>query len=54
MNQTIQSLVIEAPVVYVSTIVDLVYPTINFVLPIQIDSTMRFDDDLKIESYDIV
>jgi len=51
-NQTIQSLVIEPPVVSVSAVANLAYPTINFTLPLQIDMIMRFGNDLKIESYD--
>jgi hypothetical protein len=51
-NQTIQSLIIEPPMVFVSTITNLAYPTINFILPVQIDMIIRFNDQLKIESYD--
>lgn len=52
-NLTIRSLVIEPPVAFLSTIANLNYPTINFVLPIQIDSIIRFNDNLKILSYDM-
>jgi hypothetical protein len=51
-NQTIQTLVIEPPVAFVSTITTLNYPTIDFVLPVQIDMVIRFNDNLQIESYD--
>ncbi|KAI5478199.1 hypothetical protein MNV49_005366 [Pseudohyphozyma bogoriensis] len=51
-NQTVQTLVIEPPVVFVSTITNLYYPTVDFLLPVQIDLILRFDDDLKITSYD--
>lgn len=52
-NQTVQTLLIEPPLVFVSTITDLAYPSINLTLPIQIDAILRFNDALKIESYDI-
>ena len=51
-NQTIQTLVIEPPVAFVSTITNLNYSTINFVLPLQIDMAIRFNHDLKVESWD--
>jgi len=53
-NQTIQTLIIEPPVAFVSTITNLNYPTIDFVLLIQIDMVVRFNNYLKIESYDVV
>jgi len=37
---------------FVSTVTNLNYPTIDFILPIQIDMIIRFNDDLKIASYD--
>jgi len=38
--------------VFVSTVTNLNYPTIDFILPIQIDIIIRFNDDMKIASYD--
>jgi hypothetical protein len=51
-NPIIQTLVIEPPMFSGSAIADLAYPTINFTLPIQIDIIIRFNDQLKIQSYD--
>jgi hypothetical protein len=51
-NQTIQTLVIEPPIAFVSTITNLNYSTINYILPMQIDMVIRFNDNLQIESYD--
>jgi len=51
-NPIIQTLVIEPPMFFGSAIADLAYPTINFTLPIQIDIIIRFNDQLKIQSYD--
>ena len=39
--------------VFVSTVTNLNYPTIDFILPIQIDMIIRFNDDMKMASYDI-
>ncbi|KAK4703616.1 hypothetical protein P7C70_g2598, partial [Phenoliferia sp. Uapishka_3] len=53
-SQSIQALVIEPPLVYTSVIVQAGYPTINFSLPVQLDLTLNFDNDLLIQSYDVV
>ncbi|KAK0459273.1 uncharacterized protein EV420DRAFT_312846 [Desarmillaria tabescens] len=50
---SIQSLAIEGPVVSASVILAVYYKTINYTLPLQTDMWMRFDDDLKVESYDM-
>lgn len=51
----VQSLVVEPPMVAVSFLNELVYPTINLSVPLQIDMFISFDDDdLKIISYDAV
>ncbi|KAK0226494.1 hypothetical protein IW262DRAFT_1267219, partial [Armillaria fumosa] len=50
---SIQSLAIEGPIVSASVILAAYYKTIDHTLPLQTDIWMRFDDDLKIESYDI-
>jgi hypothetical protein len=52
LNRSIQSLSIEPPIVTASNVVNLYYETVDLVLPIQIDIWVRFDDDLKISSYD--
>jgi len=52
-NPIIQTLVIEPPMVSLSAVADLAYPTINFTLPIQVDIFIRFNDQLKIQSYDV-
>ncbi|KAJ3773262.1 hypothetical protein FB446DRAFT_541187 [Lentinula raphanica] len=49
-----QSLVIEPPVVAVSLVNTLWYPTINSSFPLQIDLFIAFDDDMKIVSYDAI
>ena len=51
-NPVIQTLAIEPPLFFGSAIADLAYPTINFTLPVQIDIIIRFNDQLKIQSYD--
>ncbi|GAA5858784.1 hypothetical protein JCM8547_004986 [Rhodosporidiobolus lusitaniae] len=51
-SQTIQALVIEPPVIYFSAVVQLAYPTINATIPVQLDVTTAWNDDLKIISYD--
>ncbi|KAI5478206.1 hypothetical protein MNV49_005373 [Pseudohyphozyma bogoriensis] len=52
-NQTIQTLVIQPPVVFVSTITNLYYATMDYILPMQIDLILNFNDDLKITTYDV-
>ncbi|BGP12390.1 hypothetical protein JCM10213_002005 [Rhodosporidiobolus nylandii] len=51
-SQTIQALVVEPPIVYFSAIVQLAYPTLNLSVPVQLDVTTAWNDDLKIISYD--
>ncbi|KAJ4490566.1 hypothetical protein J3R30DRAFT_3694241 [Lentinula aciculospora] len=51
-SYTTQSLVVEPPVVAVSLVNNLRYPTINSSFPLQIDLFIAFDDDMKIISYD--
>lgn len=50
---SIQSLAIEGPVVSASVILAAYYKTIDYTLPLQTDIWMRFDDDLRITSYDM-
>lgn len=50
----VQSLVIEPPMVAVSFLNELVYPTVGLSVPLQIDMFISFDNDLKIVSYDAV
>ncbi|KAJ3861591.1 hypothetical protein EV359DRAFT_66357 [Lentinula novae-zelandiae] len=52
MNSTVQSLIIEPPVVYVSIIQDLFYQTIHDTLPLQVDLTVEFDEEFNIKFYD--
>lgn len=52
-SQAVQTLVVEPPMVFASLIASLMYPTVgNYTLPLQIDLVLRFDDDMKIISYD--
>lgn len=52
---TIQSAVVEPPVVAVSYISDMAFPTVNLSIPLQIDMFMAFDDDsMKVVSYDAI
>ncbi|KAJ3785158.1 hypothetical protein GGU10DRAFT_269847, partial [Lentinula aff. detonsa] len=51
---TTQSLVIEPPVVAVSLVNTLWYPTIDSSFPLQIDLFIAFDNDMKIVSYDAI
>ncbi|KAJ3746211.1 hypothetical protein DFH05DRAFT_922790 [Lentinula detonsa] len=51
---TTQSLVIEPPVIAVSLVNTLWYPTIDSSFPLQIDLFIAFDDDMKIVSYDAI
>ncbi|KAJ3746207.1 hypothetical protein DFH05DRAFT_1522801 [Lentinula detonsa] len=53
-SYTTQSLVVEPPVVAVSLVNQLRYPTIDSSFPLQIDLFIAFDDDLKIISYDAI
>ncbi|KAJ3752277.1 hypothetical protein EV360DRAFT_55502 [Lentinula raphanica] len=54
-GMTIQSAVVEPPVVAVSYISDMAYPTTNLTVPLQIDMFMAFDDDtMKVVSYDAI
>ncbi|KAJ4490750.1 hypothetical protein J3R30DRAFT_3400017 [Lentinula aciculospora] len=54
-GMTIQSAVVEPPVVAVSYISDMAFPTVNMTLPLQIDMFMAFDDDsMKVVSYDAI
>ncbi|KAE9407468.1 hypothetical protein BT96DRAFT_874465 [Gymnopus androsaceus JB14] len=50
----VQSLVVEPPVVVVSFVNELSYPTVNLSVPLQIDMFMAFDDDMKVISYDAI
>lgn len=50
----VQSLVVEPPMVAVSFLNELVYPTVGLSVPLQIDMFISFDNDLKIVSYDTV
>ncbi|KAF8325792.1 uncharacterized protein EI90DRAFT_2931113, partial [Cantharellus anzutake] len=50
---TTQSMSVEPPVVAASVIVNFTYNSINFVLPLQVDMWVVFDDDLKISSFDV-
>ena len=52
-SNTLQSLSVEPPIVAASTITNFSYPEIGFILPVQIDFWIRFDDKLKITSYDV-
>ncbi|KAJ4490554.1 hypothetical protein J3R30DRAFT_101472 [Lentinula aciculospora] len=49
-----QSLVVEPPVIAVSLVNTLLYPTINLSVPLQIDLFVSFDNDMKIISYDAI
>ncbi|GAW08269.1 secreted protein [Lentinula edodes] len=54
-GMTIQSAVVEPPVVAVSYISDMAFPTVNLSIPLQIDMFMAFDDDsMKVVSYDAI
>ncbi|KAJ3867149.1 hypothetical protein EV359DRAFT_78870 [Lentinula novae-zelandiae] len=53
-SYTTQSLVVEPPIVAVSLVNNLIYPTINSSFPLQIDLFIAFDDDMKIISYDAI
>lgn len=44
----------EPPIISSSLIIDFVWAAINLTLPLQIDIWFRFDDNLKITSYDVV
>lgn len=53
-RQTIQTLVVEPPLVYFSAILEVDYPTLNLSVPTQVDMTTAWNDDLKMISYDAV
>ncbi|GAA5997227.1 uncharacterized protein JCM10292_000112 [Rhodotorula paludigena] len=53
-RQTIQTLVVEPPIVYFSAILEVDYPTLNLSVPTQVDMTTAWNDDLKMISYDAV
>ena len=50
--QTIQTLMVEPPLVYFSAVLELSYDTIGQSLPVQVDVTTAWNDDLKMISYD--
>lgn len=51
---TLQSVVFQPPVVASSVIVNFSYPSIDYVIPVQIDQFIRFNDtDLTISGWDI-
>ncbi|KAI5480049.1 hypothetical protein MNV49_002014 [Pseudohyphozyma bogoriensis] len=54
MNQTVQSVVIEPPMVYTSVVAEAYFGSIGVKVPIQIDLTIEFSDDILIQSYDVV
>ncbi|KAF9021325.1 hypothetical protein BDZ89DRAFT_1071557 [Hymenopellis radicata] len=51
-NITMQALVVDPPLAYASFVIDFLQKSINFTVPLQIDFTFRFDDNLLITSYD--
>ncbi|KAJ3800613.1 hypothetical protein GGU11DRAFT_676902 [Lentinula aff. detonsa] len=52
---TIQSAVVEPPVVAVSYISSMAFPTVNMTVPLQIDMFMAYDDEsMKVVSYDAI
>lgn len=54
-NSTLASLVIQPPMVASSTIGTFSWPTINYFLPLQMDSFVRFNDaDMKVTSWDVI
>ncbi|KAJ3835736.1 hypothetical protein EV361DRAFT_550252 [Lentinula raphanica] len=54
-GMTIQSAVVEPPVVAVSYISNMAYPTSNLTVPLQIDLFMAYDDEtMKVVSYDAI
>ncbi|KAJ3774162.1 hypothetical protein FB446DRAFT_491120 [Lentinula raphanica] len=54
-GMTIQSAVVEPPVVAVSYISNMAYPTSNLTVPLQIDMFMAYDDEtMKVVSYDAI
>ncbi|KAF9067972.1 hypothetical protein BDP27DRAFT_1267003 [Rhodocollybia butyracea] len=53
-SYTVQSLVVEPPVVAVSIINNLNYPTVNLSVPLQFDLFIAFDNDMNIISYDAI
>ncbi len=52
-DASIQSLAIDGSVVSASVIFSMFYQTISYTLPVQVDMWLEFDDDLKIQSYDL-
>ncbi|KAE9411122.1 hypothetical protein BT96DRAFT_802077, partial [Gymnopus androsaceus JB14] len=51
---TVQSAVVEPPVTAVSYIAEMVFPTVNMTVPLQIDMFLAYDDNMKIVSYDAI
>ncbi|KIY67913.1 hypothetical protein CYLTODRAFT_422120 [Cylindrobasidium torrendii FP15055 ss-10] len=51
---TVQSLIVQPPIVYASVILDGLYPTIDYHLPCQLDLTLDYNDKMQIQSYDAV
>ncbi|KAF9070240.1 hypothetical protein BDP27DRAFT_1220995 [Rhodocollybia butyracea] len=53
-SYTIQSLVVEPPVLAVSLIANIDYPTVDLSVPLQLDLFIAYDNELKIISYDAI
>lgn len=54
-GSTLASLVVQPPMVASSTIGNFSWPTINYFLPLQMDSFIRFNDaDMKVNSWDVI